>query len=366
MVAGPASLALAAVALESSLNLSGRERLTRWTVPAAIIVVVAGLAGVWSVNVSWTATINRAYNAAPGLESLQSSAAGYIVAGVAMALFVLVLAATVIRWSESGPSRPGFVVAAAVAVLAFAGFADVAHATKDLPTAGDVPAVAPVIRVLDKIQAQDQGPFLMDIGKFGFTDTTAVRLALAERGIPVAKSVAPPLTPKFEEEHQLIGDTRRIRYFIGTVEHQPTTEGNWSTFIEDGGILSWINAGAQGDSWLVIGSNITPLDVQSYSPGRFTVEADGAAGSVLVVPANAFDGWKVSIDGGQEISAINFDGYTSVQTSPGQHTYEFVYRAPLLPLIIVLSILPWLALLGIGAWAAAILFRKPGGLSMAQ
>jgi|GEM_PF-2233750 hypothetical protein len=365
MVAGPASLALAAVALESSLRLPSRERLTRWAVPAAIVLLVAGLVGVWSVNVSWTATINRVYNAAPGLESLQSSEEGYMVAGVVMAVVLIVLAAIVVRWSASGQSRPGLVIAAAVSILAITGLADVAHATKDLPTAGDVPAVAPVLRVLDLIQEQDQGPFLMDIGKFGFTDTTAVRLALAERGIPVAKSVAPPLSPKFEAEHQLIGDAERIRYFIGTDEHQPLSEGTWRTFIEDGSILSWINDDAQGDSWLVNGSNVTPLDVLSYSPGRFTVEADGAAGSVLVVPANAFDGWKVSIDGGQEISAINFDGYASVQTSPGRHTYEFVYRAPVLPLIIVLSILPWLALLGIGVWAAASLVRKPGGLSMA-
>lgn len=365
MVAGPASLALAAVALESSLGLPSRERLTRWTVPVAIVLLVAGLVGAWSVNASWTSTINRVYGAAPGLESLQSSPLGYIVAAVAVAFLLMVLAAIVVRWGASGQSRQGFVIVATVSVLAITGLADVAHATKDLPTAGYVPAVAPVLRVLDLIQEQDQGPFLMDIGKFGFTDTTAVRLALAERGIPVAKSVAPPLSPKFEEEHRLIGDAGRIRYFIGTDEHQPATDGNWRTFIEDGGILSWINASAQGDSWLVNGGDVTPLDVLSYSPGRFTVEADGATGSVLVVPANAFDGWKVSIDAGQEISAINFDGYASVETSPGRHTYEFVYRAPVLPLILVLAILPWLALLAIGVWAAASLVRKPGGLSMA-
>ena len=365
MVAGPASLALAAVALESSLGLPSRERLTRWTVPVAIVLLVAGLVGAWSVNASWTSTINRVYGAAPGLESLQSSPLGYIVAAVAVAFLLMVLAAIVVRWGASGQSRQGFVIVATVSVLAITGLADVAHATKDLPTAGYVPAVAPVLRVLDLIQEQDQGPFLMDIGKFGFTDTTAVRLALAERGIPVAKSVAPPLSPKFEEEHRLIGDAGRIRYFIGTDEHQPATDGNWRTFIEDGGILSWINASAQGDSWLVNGGDVTPLDVLSYSPGRFTVEADGATGSVLVVPANAFDGWKVSIDAGQEISAINFDGYASVETSPGRHTYEFVYRAPVLPLILVLAILPWLALLAIGMWAAASLVRKPGGLSMA-
>lgn len=365
MVAGPASLALAAVALESSLNIRGRARLDQWVVPAAIALVVAGLAGVWSVNVSWISTINRVYNAAPGLESLQSSATGYIIAVLAMTLFILVLAAIVVRWSASGSSRPGLVIAAAVSVLAVVSLADVAHATKDLPKAGDLPAVAPVLRVLDKIQEQDQGPFLIDLGRFGFNDTSAVRLALAERGVPVAKSVSPPLIPKFGEEHQLIGDAQRIRYFIGTDEHVPVTEGTWRTFIEGDGIVSWINDDAVGDSWLVNGSSIAPLDVQFHSPGRFSVEADGPTGSVLVVPANAFDGWKVSIDGEQEISAINFDGYASVQTSPGRHTYEFTYRAPILPLIVVLSILPWLLLLGIGAWAAAALFRKPGGLSLA-
>ena len=359
MIAGPATLALAAVALESTLNLRGRERLARWTVPAAIVLLVAGLAGVWSVNVSWIYTLNRAYSAAPGLDSLQSSPTGYAVAGVVMTLVLLVLAAIVIRWNASEPSRHSLIIAAVVIVLAFIGFADVAHATKDLPTAGDVPAVAPVLRVLDKIQEQDQGPFLVDIGKFGFTDTTAVRLALAERGVAVAKSVAPPLKLRFSKEHKLIGDAQRIRYFIGTDEHQPSTEGDWHTFIKDDGILSWINENAQGDSWLVNGTNVTPLDVQTHSPGRFSVEADSEIGSVLVVPGNAFDGWKVSVDGGPEVPAINFDGYASIETALGNHTYEFIYRAPYLPLILGLSVLPWLALIAIGVWASIGMSARP-------
>lgn len=366
MIAGPTCLALAAVALESSLSLIGRGRWTFWTVPAAISALVVGSVGVWSLNVSWAPILNQVYHTAPGLQSFQSTVSGYIVAAVVMIVFLVVLTTIVVKWSARSHLRASFVIATCVSGLAIVGLLDVAHATYKLPVAGDVPAVPTVLKVLDKIQEQDQGPFLMDIGKFGFTDTTAVRLALAERGVAVAKSVAPPLKLRFSEEHQLISDALRIRYFIGTDEHQPASEGKWRTFIEEDGILSWINEDAKGDSWLVNGSNVTPLDVQSYSPGRFSVEADVSTGSILVVPANAFDGWKVSIDGAQEISAINFDGYASVLTSPGQHTYEFVYRAPVLPLIIVLSILPWLVLLAMGAWAAAKLFRKPTSLTMAS
>jgi len=363
MIAGPACLALAAVALESSLNLAGRERRSFWTVPAAIGALVAGLAGVWSLNVSWASTITRVYDTAPGLDSLQSSTLGYLLAGVLMSLALMLLAVIVVRWAAGSPQRSGFVIVVAVSGLAIVGLADVAHATYKLPVAGDVPAVPTVLKVLDKIQEQDQGPFLMDIGKFGFTDTTAVRLALAERGIPVAKSVAPSLILRFSKEHKLIGDAQRIRYFIGTDEHQPSTEGDWHTFIEDDGILSWINEDAQGDSWLVNGTNVTPLDVQTHSPGRFSVEADSETGSILVIPGNAFDGWKVSVDGGPEVPAINFDGYASIETTSGNHTYEFIYRAPYLPLILGLSVLPWLALIAIGVWAIAGMSRRSGGHS---
>jgi hypothetical protein len=85
-----------------------------------------------------------------------------------------------------------------------------------------------------------------------------------------------------------------------------------------------------------------------------------------VIPANAYPGWSVTVDGGPPQPTVETDGFVSLPAQPGVHTYEFVYTAPRLLLIVALGVVPWLILvlllarrLGLGAPQRAGLRSTP-------
>lgn len=116
--------------------------------------------------------------------------------------------------------------------------------------------------------------------------------------------------------------------------------------MQDGEVAVVVNNEAQGDAWLVNAGAVTPLSLEEWRPGEFVLRANAPAGALLVVPANAFDDWRVSVDGGPSQPASEFDGYVAALAEPGEHTYRFFYAAPMLPAILTFGTLPW-ALIGI-------------------
>ena len=165
-----------------------------------------------------------------------------------------------------------------------------------------------------------------------------------------------PLTPEHRDRRNLIGPAQRVRYRIKPTSDSPSAPGSWAPLLRVGDVSVFVNAEASGDAWLVRDGKIQPLNVVDSQPGRFVVQVEAGPETTLVVPANAFNGWRVSIDGAPDLATSAFEGYVAIKAEAGEHTYEFSYKAPLLPLVLILGSLPWL--LGIllavwGLWSVA-------------
>ena len=137
-----------------------------------------------------------------------------------------------------------------------------------------------------------------------------------------------------------------MRYRVGpsnmmdSMEH-PDGSSTWIRIMKIDGVTVLRNTQAHGDAWSAKGGFVKDIDLIDWSPGRFVVRADVKAGWNIIVPANFFKGWKVSVDSSEFIPANEFDGYVSTEAKLGVHQYEFIYKAPMLPIILILGLLPW-------------------------
>ena len=253
---------------------------------------------------------------------------------------------------------------ALVAVAAVIGLLDVLHATRAIPRVGEAAPISSIRNIIEELEARDQGPFLVGLGtsnrgyggRGGMYINKAVRFEFSERGIAVAEDVT-PLVPEQQSRHKLLDLERRIRYKVFSTDASYTPPTGWSELTRNADAVVLVNHGALGDAWLVDGGVVTPLELESWAPGKFVVRADASKGVALVVPANAFDGWRVSVDGGPSSPAIDFDGYATATTQEGDHIYEFTYRQPFLPLVLGLAALPWAAAAGMAIWAVFYYLR---------
>jgi len=156
----------------------------------------------------------------------------------------------------------------------------------------------------------------------------------------------------------MTGDSSANIVIAGTTHSaggQLTTTGK----MEAGAVTALVNVQAQGDAWLVQEGEILPLrPLERVEPGKFVVRVSAPSDAVLVVPANAFRGWQVSVDGGPYKPAFNFDGYASVTTEAGEHTYEFVYRQPMLTGVLILGTLPWILTAGLAVLGLLLVRRQ--------
>jgi hypothetical protein len=356
MLAVPVFLALAAVGLDALFRSnSGRFR------TLGISLGVLALGGAWWVNTSWFTPVQWSCAVVPGLNGVPLPACTAVLAVIA--ILILVAFGLWIRRLTSPLTHRLFV--ASFCVVALLALADVVHATQATPRVREMPVVDSVRRVAEELQKRDSGPFLVGLGSSnrafaggsGMYVNKAVRLQFAERGIAVADNVS-PLVPEHQSQHQVIGLDMRLRYRVMPSDLEPPAREGWSRLIQDGGVVVLVNDKAQGDAWLINDREVTPLKVSDWAPGRFEVRTSAPAGATLAVPANAFPGWRVSVDGGPSRPAAEFDGYAAVTTEAGYHTYQLVYKAPLLPLILVLGTLPWILGIFLLIWGVYYVLRN--------
>ena len=362
MLATPAVLALAAVGGEMLLRFNNFRPLA-----VAGSLVVLGIGGFWLMNEPWLTPLHELYRAVPGLADAASPVRAFLLVGLtAVGVAALLFAARRLL-----VGRLQSLTLIAVGILVVVATADVYHVGRVIPRVAEPNSAAELRRVVDALQDRDSGPFLVELGDFGLYDNSAVRLEFADEGIPVTRRVS-PLEPEHRGRHNLIGEERTIRYTVAPAPQGPDipwrkrpkgVPGTWKPVFQEGDISVFANLEAQGDAWLVDGGQIEPLDLVSSRPGRFELRTSvSTAGSMIVVPANAFDGWKVSVDGGASRSTMDFDGYVAVEALPGEHTYELFYKAPMLPAILVLGALPWVIFLGILTFGMFYLVRRARNL----
>ena len=99
---------------------------------------------------------------------------------------------------------------------------------------------------------------------------------------------------------------------------------------------------------------IHPLRLELGRPDMFELMTEATEGAWVVVPANAFRGWSVSIDGDAPVEAKSLDGYVAFPAAPGKHSYHFEYHFPYLTMVLVLSALPWI----VGIWVIFTLLNR--------
>lgn len=348
MLAAPAVLALGALGLEVVL----RSDLFRRRAAIALLGVVT-LGAVWAMNWSWFSPWDWLFGPLPGVEEPPAAARVLLLAVLATAA-LSGLGLLAFRWS---PRYQPLLVPIVVSVVAVVALADLYHASRPTLKVGEAPVAPELRRVIQALQHREAGPFLVGLSRFGQYQDKSVRLEFADRGIAVARGVS-PLEPQHERRHALIGDEYRIRYWVAPISQGPGRPGAWERLMEDGNVAVFVNAQAAGDAWLVADGEIRPLKVAGARPGGFVVQTSAPLGATLVVPANPFSGWRVSTDGGPSRPASEFDGYVAVETVPGEHTYQLFYRAPMLPLILVLGTLPWVVVMALLAWGFVFLVRR--------
>ena len=363
VLVAPVFLALAAIALEESL----RWRPGRFSVIAACLAFT-GLVGAWWVNTSWFNPVQWFCNGIPGLNGAPTPVCLAVLAAIGL-LSLMAFAYWARRLTAQGRYR---VVVTGLALAAVLALGDVFHATRANLQVREGPSADRIRRVAEELKLRDPGPILVGLGATGkkyFGNTgmyvnKSVKFELVDRGIAVAEDVS-PLWPKQQSQHRVIGLDKRLRYRIAPSEPEPVIEKGWSRLMQDGDVVVLVNDQADGDAWLVSSGRsspqISPLKVSDWAPGRFTVSAYAPVDAIVAVPANAFRGWHVSVDGGPLQQAIEFDGYVASDAYSGQHTYRFVYKAPYLPAILVLGALPWILALGLGVLGAVVWLRRNTG-----
>ena len=340
MLTSPAALALGAVGLEAVLS---GPRLRAPTI--AISFGAVSLIAIWLVN-SW------AYPGVPGLQELDTLTARLMIVVVAA---LLLFGAGFIAFRLTGPHCQ-LVLPVVIAFVGIAALADVYQTTQATLDVGYARSAPELRRVIAALKDRDVGPFLVFLGDFGVAPA-AVRFEFADRGISVARRVS-PLVPEQMEQHKLIGPALRYRYVVNLSNRAPVGPGVWEPLLQVGDVSAFVNTQASGDAWLITGGKIQPVNVVDAQPGRFVVQATAGPETILVVPANAFSGWRVSIDGAPDFAASEFDGYVAVRTQPGEHKYELYYKAPLLPVVLVLGALPWIVIGALLTWWILTLARQ--------
>ncbi len=190
------------------------------------------------------------------------------------------------------------------------------------------------------LRRQDPGPFVVDTSNLPPSEGTSTIWQLTQSGIRVADTLS-PLVPRLEE-HQVIDASERVRYSVRIAGQAPTAPGSWNLLTRIGGLTVFVNTRAEGDAWLVSEHQVAPLRLNDSPPGSFSVQAAAQPGEMVVVPANAFQGWVVQVDQGPLMAASEFDGYVASPAQAGQHTYRFSYEPPMLPLILGLALVPWI------------------------
>ncbi len=355
MVAAPAVLAITAVGLETVLRSTAfRPRLL------AIVFGVSAAGAVWWVNTSWFKPLRWVCDAVPGLHGLPYPACAVTLVVVA----VLALAAAGFWARRLAPERRQLIYPVVMSVIALIALVDLYHATQAIPRVDESRFTPSLRRIIGELKARDSGPFLIGLGmktqgfagRSGMYINKGVRFEFAERGIAVADDVS-PLVPEKQYKHQVIGLDQRMRYRVVPDSSEFFIPEGWSRLMDDGEVIVIVNGEAQGDAWLVNAGDITPLLMETWEPGRFVLRTEAPAGATLVVPANPFQGWRVSIDGGPSRPAIEFDGYVATPTEHGEHTYELVYKQPMLPAVLVLGALPWMAVGALLVWVLLLLVR---------
>jgi hypothetical protein len=198
----------------------------------------------------------------------------------------------------------------------------------------DAHSIATMLRHLDP------GPFVVDTSNLMPSERTSATWQLAQSGIRIADTLT-PLVPRFQD-HKVIGASDRIRYSVTVAGQEPLMPGSWHVLSHVGTLTVYINSQADGDAWLVSENKVSPLRLNDSQPTSFSVQVAAKPGEMVVVPANAFQGWSVQVDQGPPMAAAEFDGYVAYPAEPGQHTYHFIFEPPMLPLILGLALAPWI------------------------
>ena len=321
----------------------------------ASLVVLFAVGALWLANAHGYSPIHWLFVYGPGLHEFKDPSRGLILT-VPAVLGLAVVGIELLLGMTEGHRSWAYLLAFLVGVVALA---DVYLVPNWVPDVDEVPTQ--VQQAIQDISQRDQGYYLVDFGDFGNRYNNLVVLELAEADIPLASTLS-PLVPEHQFRHKLVGPAQRVRYWFGPVPQEPKGPGSWELIPGRGEVRVFKNTEATGEAWLVDREEqkVLPLALAEARPGRFATQADAERELTLLVPANYFSGWKVSIDGAPSISAEEFDGYASTQTLPGQHTYEFYYDASLVPLILVLASLPWVVLvLFLWRGVASVLRRGP-------
>ena len=348
MLTAPAVLALAALGLEALRTArSPKKQATAY----AILVTAIG-ASVW-FNASWFKPCKWIIDSFPVLNFVSIP----VCIGLSIALAIVALVASLLIARRLSVQRQQQAFLLALSLIATIALGDVYHAARETPEVHETRYTASIRKVIDRLQTLDDGPFLVELGyinkgfygRSGAYINKAIRFEFAEKGIAVSENVT-PLLPKQQIQHEVLDLNRRVRYRVVPASEPLPVSEKWTDLLEEGNVAVQVNKNAQGDVWLIHDGNVEDLRIDDFKPGEFTVRATAQLGDTLVVPANAFQGWQVSIDGSPYRDSIEFDGFAAATTYAGEHTYKFAYKQPLLPLILVLGALPWILLTGFLLW----------------
>lgn len=302
---------------------------------ALAMLAVCCFSVLWLANGKWYSPIHWLYLAVPSLQQFRVPSRALMLASPA----VLALAGVGLEMLLARVQSRSRTVKSVIWGMTALALVDVFLVTNWIPKIQQPATISGVQAAITKLVQHDPSSFIIEPGSLGADIDSAVFLDLARRGIRTRLYTAPLLPDA--NNHAIIKPAWRVRYYLSPTPTPPKAAGTWAPLFTNSGVTIFENTEARGDAYLVAGTSVRGLNVTRTRPGSLEVQASSEEGSVLVFPANAYPGWRISIDNGPPEDASEFDGLVSTVTRQGEHRYRAFYETPHMKTLIALTALPW-------------------------
>jgi hypothetical protein len=92
----------------------------------------------------------------------------------------------------------------------------------------------------------------------------------------------------------------------------------------------------------------SPAQLTKFSPEHLIVEVESAGSAALSIAIPDYPGWNATLDG-QPVSVLRaYGALTAVMVPPGSHTVELLYNPLTYQIGLVVSVIVWIGLAGVG------------------